>query len=182
MSSHDKDHVDRVVALAIYIAKKEGGNLEIIKTAAKLHDIARDYNNHARKGAKIAEKILKDEGYPEDFIKEVVHCIEAHSFSSGIKPKTLEAKILSDADKLDAMGAIGIARAFMYSGEKGRSIEETLRHFEKKLLKLKDCIETRTGLELAENRHKFLLEFYKELRNELNFIKKIKNDYFNELL
>ncbi|ADB58667.1 HD domain-containing protein [Archaeoglobus profundus] len=173
MTSHDKGHVERVVKLAVYIAEKEGANVEVVRKSAELHDIARDRPNHAIESAKLARKILRREGYDEKFIEEVVHCIEAHSFSSGVKPKTLEAKVLSDADKLDAIGAIGIARAFLFSGEKGRSIEETLKHFEEKLLKLKDMLYTRTARELAEDRHEFLVKFYEQIKKELKFCEEI---------
>ena len=167
MSSHDEGHVERVVRLAKYIAEREGADVEVVVTAAKLHDIARGEKNHAIKGAEIARKILSDRD-PE-FVERVAHCIEAHSFSSGVEPETLEAKVLSDADKLDAIGAIGVARAFLYSGEKGRSIEETLEHFEKKLLKLRDHLYTGTAKEIAEKRHRFLKYFYEEIIEELNF-------------
>jgi len=167
MTSHDDGHVKRVLTWAVYLAKKEGADVEVVKKAAELHDIARDKPNHAIEGAKIAREILRRQGYDEDFIEKVAHCIEAHSFSSGIEPKTLEAKILSDADKLDAIGAIGIARAFMFSGEHGRSIEDTLKHFEEKLLRLKDMMFTDTAKKIAENRHRFMLEFYERLKREL---------------
>ena len=167
MSSHDEGHVERVVRLAKYIAEREGADVEVVVTAAKLHDIARGEKNHAIKGAEIARKILSDRD-PE-FVERVAHCIEAHSFSSGVEPETLEAKVLSDADKLDAIGAIGVARAFLYSGEKGRSIEETLEHFEEKLLKLGDCLYTETARKIAERRHEFMLEFYRRLKEELEF-------------
>lgn len=107
-------------------------------------------------------------GYSRDFIERVCHCIEAHSFSSGIVPKTLEAKILSDADKLDAIGHIGIARVFMYSGEKGRDIESALRHFEEKLLRLKDLLYTETARKIAEKRHRVLEEYYSGIIREIN--------------
>ncbi len=168
MSSHDDGHVARVVKMALFIAEREGANIEVVKKAAELHDIARDRPNHSIEGARMARELLKKEGYSEEFIERVVHCIEAHSFSAGIKPETLEAKVLSDADKLDAMGAIGVARAFLFSGEHGRSIEDTLRHFEEKLLKLRDLMETETGRKLAEERHAFLLDFYNKLKDELN--------------
>ncbi len=171
--SHGKDHVERVVKLAVYIAKKEGANIEVVKKSAELHDIARDKPNHAIESAKLAREILRREGYDEEFIERVAHCIEAHSFSSGVKPKTLEAKVLSDADKLDAIGAIGIARAFIFSGEKGRSIEETLKHFEEKLLKLKDMLYTNTAKELAKERHEFLVKFYEQIKRELRFCEEI---------
>lgn len=168
MSSHDAGHVKRVAKLAKYIAEKEGANLDIVLTAAQLHDIVRDSENHAVDSAKMARKILKKMGRGDNFISAVTHAIESHSFSSGIKPKTLEAKVLSDADKLDAMGAVGVARAFLYSGERGRSIEETLKHFEEKLLKLKDLLYTETARKIAEERHEFLKLFYHQIKKELD--------------
>ncbi len=96
-----------------------------------------------------------------------MHCIEAHSFSSGIPPRTLEAKIISDADKPDAIGAVGVARAFLFSGETGRTLEETLQHFENKLLTLKGQFYTETARMLATRRDRFLNQFYRELVQEL---------------
>lgn len=176
MTSHDRDHIERVVKLAVYIAKKEGADVEVVRKSAELHDIARDKPNHAVESAKIAREILKKQGYSDEFIERVAHCIEAHSFSSGIEPKTLEAKVLSDADKLDAIGAIGVARAFIFSGENGRSIEETLKHFEEKLLKLKDLLYTKTAKELAKERHEFLLRFYEQIKKELEFYESLNFD------
>jgi len=167
MSSHDQGHTERVKRLAVYIAGEEGADAEIVEKAAELHDIAREEKDHARVGAEIARKILQGQGYSVDFIAKVAHCIEAHSFSSGVTPRTVEAKILSDADKLDAIGAIGVARAFLFSGETGRTMEETLKHFEGKLLKLKSQLYTETARNLAEGRHRFLQEFYRELKQEL---------------
>ncbi|MET1124868.1 MAG: HD domain-containing protein [Archaeoglobaceae archaeon] len=171
--AHDEGHVRRVVRLARYIALKEGANLEVVTKAAELHDIARESENHAKVSAERARLLLKEQGYGSDFVEAVAHAIESHSFSSGCDPRTLEAKVLSDADKLDAMGAIGVARAFMFSGERGRSIEDTLKHFEEKLLKLKDTLHTETAKKLAESRHKFLLEFYRRIREELEFVEKL---------
>jgi uncharacterized protein len=167
MSSHDRGHVKRVVRLVRYIAEREGADVEVVVTAAELHDIARGEPDHARRSAEKAREILRRKGYAEEFVERVAHCIEAHSFSSRVEPRTPEASILSDADKLDAMGAIGIARAFLYSGERGRSVEETLRHFEDKLLKLYDALRTKTGRELGRERHQFLVEFYQRLEAEL---------------
>ena len=140
----------------------------VVKKAAELHDIARGEQDHARIGAEIAREILRSQGYNPDFIAKVAHCIEAHSFSSGVAPQTLEAKVLSDADKLDAIGAIGVARAFLFSGETGRTIQETLTHFDEKLLTLRDQIYTKTARSLAERRHLVLREFYRELKIELD--------------
>ncbi len=173
--AHDEDHVERVKRIAKFLAEKEGANVEVVLKAAELHDIARDRENHAAESARIAESILRKEGFKEEFINAVKHAIEAHSFSGKIVPKTLEAKVLSDADKLDAIGAIGVARAFIFSGERGRGIEETIRHFEEKLLKLKDMLYTETARRIAKKRHEFLKEFYDEIRRELEF-KDINSD------
>jgi uncharacterized protein len=156
--------------LAEFIALKEEADLEIIRVAAELHDIARDSStgNHALEGAKMAEKILKEKGYHKEFIEKVKQCITSHSFSSGVVPETLEAKILSDADKLDAMGAIGVARAFMFAGETGRSIEDSLVHFEEKLLKLREILHTNTARNIGEKRHKILKIFYNRLIDEFS--------------
>jgi len=164
---HHDDHVERVLKLALFIAGKEGGDRRVIEIAAKFHDICRDEENHALKGAEKAREILKEKGYEGSFIEEVCHCIESHSFSGNILPRTLEAKILSDADKLDAIGAIGVARAFMFSGENGRDIESTLRHLEEKLFKLKDLLYTETAREIADERHKFMQAFYRRIKREL---------------
>ncbi|MEM4472367.1 MAG: HD domain-containing protein [Archaeoglobaceae archaeon] len=167
--AHDESHVLRVLRIAKFIAEREGANVEVVLKAAELHDIARNSENHAFESARIAEKILRDQGYDDKFIEAVKHAIEAHSFSGKIEAKTLEAKVLSDADKLDAIGAIGIARAFMFSGEKGRSIEETLKHFEDKLLKLVDNLYTDTAKRIAKKRHEFLKTFYDEIKKEMAF-------------
>ncbi|MCS7119487.1 MAG: HD domain-containing protein [Archaeoglobaceae archaeon] len=166
---HDEDHVARVIRIAKFLAEKEGANIEIVLKSAELHDVARNFENHAFASAMVAEKILREQGFDEKFIFAVKDSIETHSFSTKIEPKTLEARILSDADKLDAMGAVGVARAFMFSGEKGRSIEDTLRHFEEKLLKLKNNLYTDTAKRIGKNRHRFLELFYEEIKRELAF-------------
>jgi len=164
---HQDDHVMRVKRLALYIAEREGGDADVVRVAAELHDICRDEPDHAKRGAEKAREILKSRGYDADFVERVCHCIESHSFSGNVYPETLEAKILSDADKLDAVGAVGVARAFMFSGENDRDIESTLRHFEEKLLKLRDLMHTKTARKIAERRHKFMEDFYRRLRDEI---------------
>jgi uncharacterized protein len=130
-SSHDLEHTMRVYTLALKIAGTlKGVNIEVIQLAALLHDIARvredtdeTHNiDHAIMGAEMASKILKEIGYEDRLIDHVAHCIRAHRFRGGEEPKTIEAKILSDADKLDAIGAIGVARAFMIAGEYGEPL------------------------------------------------------------
>jgi uncharacterized protein len=171
--THGFSHVERVLNLCMHIGREEGADLEVLALAALLHDIARPLESagkiedHATEGAKIARHFLKSLGYPEEKVEAVAHAIEAHRFSRGPEPKTLEAKILSDADKLDAIGAIGIARVFMYSGEHGRDIEASLKHFEEKILKLKDLMYTETAKKIAEERHRFTEEFIERIKKEI---------------
>ena len=120
--SHGFDHTERVFRLATIIAEKEGADLEIVQTAALLHDIARkkeaggEVECHAAQGAKDAEKILQETGFDKSKIPLVVDCIAVHRFRKGIVPKTIEGKVLQDADRLDVLGAIGVARVFSFGG------------------------------------------------------------------
>lgn len=187
--SHDFDHTKRVLNLCIHIGKKEKADLEILKIAALLHDIGRkeeDESNgklcHAEIGAQKAEKILKKLGFSEEKIKKITHCIISHRFRGNAKPKSPEAKILFDADKLDSIGAIGIGRAFLFAGEigaklhnKGKnlknakeySIDDTAhREFTVKLKHIKDRILTNEGKKIAKERHKFMIEFFERLNKE----------------
>jgi len=125
-TAHNMEHVMRVYNMCLHLAEDESDvDLEILKTSALLHDIARtkedkdDSGNidHAIFGAEMTENILKDFGYSNDKIEAVKHCIITHRFRSGNEPKTKEAKILFDADKLDVIGSIGIARSFMIAGQ-----------------------------------------------------------------
>jgi len=116
---HDFDHVLRVLKLAERIARAEGADLAVVRTAALLHDVGEGEGRHDHhlRGAAIAHEILADQ--PPAFVEAVVHAIEAHRFRAEPEPRTLEAQTLSDADKLDAIGAIGIARVFAYAGARG---------------------------------------------------------------
>lgn len=169
--THGFSHIKRVFNLCLHLGKDEGADLEVLALAALLHDIARPLEDkgivedHAKESAKIARRFLSSLGYSK--IEEVVHAIEAHRFSKPPEPKTIEAKILSDADKLDAIGAIGVARVFMYSGEHGRDIDVSLRHFEEKILKLRDLMYTKSAKKLANERHKFVEEFIKRIQKEI---------------
>jgi uncharacterized protein len=119
---HDFDHVLRVTALAERIAAAEGADGAIVRTAALLHDVAENggRDDHHLAGAAMAREILR--GEQEAFVEAVAHAIEAHRFRADPAPRTLEAQVLSDADKLDAIGAIGVARAFAYAGEHGTAV------------------------------------------------------------
>ncbi|AIF70059.1 phosphohydrolase [Palaeococcus pacificus DY20341] len=169
--THGFSHTERVLALCMHIGKEEEADLEVLALAALLHDVARPLeslgkvDDHAKESAKIARKFLTKFDYPK--VEKVAHAIEAHRFSRPPEPRTLEAKILSDADKLDAIGAIGIARVFMYSGEHGRDIETSLKHFEEKILKLKDLMYTETAKKMALERHRYVEEFVERIRKEI---------------
>ena len=118
-SGHDFDHVIRVLAMAQRIASAEGADLAVVCTAALLHDVGESEGrkDHHLRGAAIAREILQDN--PPEFVEAVAHAIEAHRFRADPAPCTLEAQVVSDADKLDAIGAIGVARVFAHAGARG---------------------------------------------------------------
>ncbi|MBU6999636.1 MAG: HD domain-containing protein [Theionarchaea archaeon] len=124
-SAHDMEHVLRVTDMCLYLAQGESVDLDVLKSAALLHDIARvkededkfRETDHALLGAKMAEEILKELCYPEEKRERIKHCIAAHRFRSSCTPQTREAQILFDADKLDVLGAVGVGRSFMVAGK-----------------------------------------------------------------
>ena len=124
---HGYEHTERVIETCKTIGMTLGADLDVLLPAAILHDIGRGNDNHAAHGAEMARKILEENNYTK--IDEIVHAINVHSFSAGGEAKTIEAKILSDADKLDAMGATGIYRAAQFGVEHNRPIEEFIEHF-----------------------------------------------------
>lgn len=171
--SHGYDHVYRVVRLCELIGALEGAEMAVLIPAALLHDIARPIEEetgipHEIEGARIAEDFLREIEYNESLVPAIIHAIRAHRFSSDTAPETLEARILSDADKLDAMGAIGIARTFMQAGETSRGLKESVHHIHEKLLILRDYMYTQTARDLAGIRHKTLAEFTAALKDEID--------------
>ena len=140
-------------------------DMGVLIPAAILHDIGRGHDNHAHHSGIMTREILQEYGYQK--IDEIVHAIEVHSFSAGGEAKTIEAQILSDADKLDAMGAIGAYRAAQFGVEHKRPLEEFINHFHEKLFKLKDLLYTEEAKKLAEKRHKFMLRYLNQLDEEL---------------
>jgi len=190
IGGHGFDHVERVHRMAMLLAKKEKADSQIVDAAAWLHDIARAKEDemkckcHAEEGAKIAERILKKINFPESKIECVRHAISVHRFSKNKKAKTKEAKILQDADRLDALGAICIARVFMYNGfkklplysperkpEKHYHGQETtaINHFYEKILKIKPSnFHTKTARKIAEKRYLFIEEFLRRFKAEWN--------------
>jgi uncharacterized protein len=189
--SHDWEHTQRVYNLCMHIGKKENANLEILKLAALLHDIARlkeDKSNgkvcHAEEGSIMAKEILKKYNLDDGIIEQVAHCIKSHRFRGNNLPKTKEAKVLFDADKLDSIGAVGIGRSFLFAGEIGAKLHDknvntkkeaayskddtAYREFIVKLQKIKDRMLTNEGKRLAEERHIFMVNFFKRLNDEVN--------------
>ena len=166
---HDADHSLRVFRNAMHIASSyPEADPDLISLASLLHDVDdhklfhTENNSHAR-------SFLKDHGVSEDKIEQIITIINSVSFSKNKEktPDTLEAKIVQDADRLDAMGAIGIARTFAYGGKKGRSLLDSVQHFHDKLLLLKDRLNTREARDLAEQRHDLMVQFLKELKKEM---------------
>jgi len=186
-SHHDKYHVERVYNLATRLAQEERADLDVVKAAVLLHDIARamedegTIDDHAKEGAKMARKILEEVNYPEQKVADVIHCIEMHRFRKGLMPKSLEARILQDADRLDIIGAIGIARVFARGGWGNKPIydpsvppkakydgksDSSVNHIYEKLLKIKDTMNTKTAKKIAEERHRYVEQFLERLLKE----------------
>ncbi|MDU4859374.1 MAG: HD domain-containing protein [Terrisporobacter othiniensis] len=190
-SGHDWFHIKRVYNLATYICEKEGGDKFIIKMASLLHDIDDwKFSNNNKTTESFLESICVD----EESIYKIMNIITTMSYKGGVVnsyQNNLEGKIVQDADRLDAMGAIGIARAFTYGGSKNilmynphikpknfQNLDEvknldnhTINHFYEKLLKLKDLINTDTAKQIAEERHRFMEIYLDEFYYEWNFNK-----------
>jgi uncharacterized protein len=169
--AHGFDHTLRVVRLAEEIGAREGADMAVLIPAAVFHDIARPLEEetgvpHEEEGARMAESYLRSIHYPKDRIPAIVHAIRAHRYSSGIAPETLEARVLSDADNLDAMGAVGIARTFIQSGAQGNGIPDAAAHIRAKLLNLKGRMYTESVREIAGERHALLVAFLAALEDE----------------
>jgi uncharacterized protein len=191
---HDFDHVERVYRMAERLAKAEGADLEIVLAAALLHDVegtapgAVARANHHYASADFAAAVLAAEGWTQERIAAVQHCIRAHRFRDDREPpQTIEAKVLFDADKLDVLGAVGAARVVIYaalagqplytepsdrfisSGEKEPGEPHSAYHeFLFKLSKIKDRLFTETARTLAAERHNYLDTYFKQLKLELD--------------
>ena len=166
---HDADHSLRVYKSALAIASGYPEcDLLLISLASLLHDVDDHKLFHTENNSN-ARTFLKDNGISKDRIEEIVTIINSVSFSKnrGKTPETIEAKIVQDADRLDAMGAIGIARTFAYGGKNGRSLNDSVQHFHDKLLLLRDTLNTDEARELAGKRHEYMVQFLKELGEEI---------------
>jgi uncharacterized protein len=202
---HGFDHVLRIYHLAEKLAGAEGADLEIVQAAALLHDVPGELAGHEvpesvtqesgketaraehqHQAARFARRVLGAEGWTDERINRVVHCIEAHRFrDKRTQPDTIEAQVLFDADKLDAIGATGVGRAIAYAASHGQPVyappsDEFLRSGRAqpgephssyhehlfKLRKIKERLYTQTGRRLAQGRHEFLEAFYEQLLAE----------------
>ena len=181
--SHDWEHTRRVRNLCRHIGRIEGADPEVLEIAAYLHDIGRTDEDmfkgagcHAQKGADMAGTLLEKYPIADDKRQNIIHCIRTHRFHGHDRPETLEAKVLFDADKLDAIGAVGIARAYLFAGELGAKLhnpevrpEDTAaytredtgyREYRLKLSQIKERMLTGEGRRMAEQRHRFMEAFF----------------------
>lgn len=187
--AHDFLHFQRVVALAKRICQIEGGKAEVVIPAAWLHDFvivpknSPLRNQASRLSAEKAMEYLKSVNYPEEHYAEIAHAIEGHSFSANIEVRTLEARIVQDADRLDGLGAIGIARCFAVAGMLRRSFYQqedpfcerrpaddaqfTIDHFYKKLFKTAETLKTPAGRKEGQRRMQIMQRYLQDLKGEI---------------
>jgi uncharacterized protein len=187
---HGLEHVERVVKNAIRIADSLTVDYEVLLPATWFHDCVCVAKNSplrsqaSRLAAKRALCILEELGYPADKFDRIEHAIEAHSFSAGIQCRSVEAQVLQDADRLEALGAIGLARCLMTGGAMGQRLyhpddpfpttrqlrddQQSIDHFFAKLLKLPSTMQTETGLKMAQQRAGFLISFLNQLSLEID--------------
>lgn len=187
--SHDTSHLQRVWKNAAAIQAKDGGDAHVLFAATMLHDCVPTEKNSplraqaSRLSAERAARVLGELSWPQAKIEAVAHAVAAHSFSAGIEPLTLEAKTLQDADRLDAIGMLGVARCFYVAGRMGSALYDpldphaserplddrryALDHFRAKLLKLASGFRTVTGARLARLRHERLQRFLDEFADEI---------------
>ncbi len=189
-SAHDFDHVMRVLALAERLARAEGADVDIVRAAALLHDIARidedaTGGDHAQMAAERARAILLARQIKAERVDAVVHAIAAHRFRSNAPPQSIEAQVLFDADKLDSIGAVGVARAYQVSGALNQRLWSAVapdalatRHqrnadhsayaeFVVKLSRVRDRLYTPSARKIAEERHAFMADFFARLEREI---------------
>jgi uncharacterized protein len=188
-TAHDLSHVMRVVKNCAYLTNIEGANSTVTLASAWLHDcvaVAKDSplrSQGSRLAAQAAVDFLSGINYPPDLLPAVYHAIESHSFSADIQPRTLEAQVVQDADRLDSLGAIGIARCLLVGGHLNRPMADaldpfcdtrepddsrfTIDHFYAKLFKLPDTMQTGAGREEAHRRAALMREYLDNLRAEI---------------
>lgn len=193
-ADHDWYHIERVYRLAVFLQSEEGGDLMLISCASLLHDISDHKLNGGilNDGGRVTREILADLGHEDAFAAKVAEIVDGVSFKgAGVpdKPTSLEMQIVQDADRLDAMGAIGIARAFHFGGSRNRPFfspdqlptkhatfeaystdkSHTINHFHEKLLLLQDRLHTNAAKELGESRHQLMADFVDAFYEDWNF-------------
>ncbi|MBK5528248.1 HD domain-containing protein [Pseudomonas sp. TH06] len=190
--AHDIAHLQRVWHNVRTLHAEEGGDLEVLLAATLLHDcVAIEKNSPLRSqasrlAAEKASAVLAEMNWPEEKIATVAHAIEAHSFSANITPLTLEAKIVQDADRLDSLGMLGVARTFYVAGRMGSALYDPedpeakhrdyddkrfcLDHFQTKLLHLAEGFQTGAGQRLAQERHQRLKGFMEQFKEEIGIV------------
>lgn len=188
--AHDLLHFRRVVQLAKKICLQEGGQLAVVVPAAWLHDLVIVPKDHplrsqaSRLSAEAAIQYLKEIGYPQEYHEDIAHAIAGHSFSADLEVKTLEAQIVQDADRLDGVGAIGIARCFAVAGMLKRSLynaedpfcdhrqtddtQFTVDHFYKKLFRTVETLKTASGRFEGQRRSEQMRSYLSALRQEID--------------
>ncbi len=187
--AHDLLHFKRVVHTALELCKQEGARKEVVLPAAWLHDFVNVPKNDPRRkqasrlSAEAAVEYLRSNDYPSEFFSDIAHAIEAHSFSAGIEARTVEAQIVQDADRLDGIGAIGIARCFIVAGLLKRPVysendpfcetrapedlKYTIDHFYQKLFVVARSLKTKAGQEEGQRRLQVMQQFLKDLKSEV---------------
>ncbi|MFT6142188.1 MAG: hypothetical protein ACJAZO_001999 [Myxococcota bacterium] len=187
--AHDFLHVQRVTTNAQRIARAEGADIDVVTAAAVLHELVNLPKDHPRSSesgdlcANAARTLLTEQGWPAHRLDAVCLCIRDHAWSKGASPTTLEVAVLQDADRLDAIGAIGVARCMATSGELGRRLyndndpfcetrtpndrDNALDHFFRKLLHIEAKLNTEEGRKMARERTTFLHQFIEQLKTEL---------------
>lgn len=170
---HGWPHIQRVLKLAKKLAVKYDVNECVLIASTYLHDIGRKYEkergeNHAVISANLTQDFLEDLGICKECIENVRHAILAHSYTLKVEPKTIEAKIISDADKIDALGAVGIVRAIMFGEKNRRNFNFTINHFFEKLFKLEKHMHLEESKKLAKKRIKYMYDFINQLKKELD--------------
>ena len=194
-TGHDWFHIDRVYKMAVHLQSKEGGDMETIELAALLHDISDHKMNGGvlNAGGNVAFNLLIDFGCDELKalkVKEIVDGVSYKGANVADNMQSIEGKIVQDADRLDAIGAIGIARAFAFGGNKNRPMylpdskpemhdsfesyanakSHTVNHFYEKLLLLKDRLNTKSAVDIGNKRHEFMQDYLQQFYNEWNTI------------
>ena len=167
VGSHGWEHVERVRTLCKKIGEKEGADLLVLDLAALFHDVIRVSEDHAMQSAEFARSVLSTMGFGDNICSAVHEAIASHSYTSGRTPKSLEAKVLSDADKLDAMGATGIYRTIQYNTERALPPPRILEHVRKKLLNLPSLLHTNSAKEIAKRRIAIMEHYVQCFEEEL---------------